>query len=254
MMARREGPSPSERVVMITGAGSGMGAACARRFASDHAGVLLLDVRPEAVTRVAETLAGAEVATCVADVGSPADVNSSVKTCLERFGRLDILVNAAGILHPTRVFEVSPDEWDHVVRVNLTGAFLMAQAAARAMRERRWGRIVQFSSTAGKTVSTLGGVPYTATKHGVLGLTKAMAKELAPHGITVNAVCPGLIDTEMVRAETTPEQRQGYAASFPVARLGRPDEVATLVHFLASDPAGYITGASVDINGGDLMV
>jgi NAD(P)-dependent dehydrogenase (short-subunit alcohol dehydrogenase family) len=255
MGARPEEPdSLSDRVVMITGAGSGMGAACARRFGADHVGMLLLDLRSDAVARVAETVSNVEVATCVADVGLPADANAAVKTCLERFGHLDVLVNAAGILHPTRFFDLTLDEWNRVVQVNLTGAFLISQAAARPMREQGWGRIVQFSSTAGKTVSTLGGVHYTASKHGVLGLTKAMAKELAPHGITVNAVCPGLIDTEMVRTETTPQQRREYAGSFPVARLGRPEEVADLVHFLASDAAAYITGAGLDINGGDLML
>ena len=254
MMAVREADTPSQRIVLVTGAGSGMGAACAKRFAQDHAGVLLVDIRSDAATRIAESIKGSDVSTFTADIGSPADVDAAVDACMTRFGRLDVLVNAAGILFPTRLFDVSPEEWGQVVRVNLTGAFLIARAAARPMRERGWGRIVQFSSTAGKTVSTLGGVHYTATKHGVLGLTKAMAKELGSHGITVNAVCPGLIDTEMVRNETTQAQRRSYAASFPVQRLGRPEEVADLVHFLASDAAAYITGASVDISGGDLMV
>jgi NAD(P)-dependent dehydrogenase (short-subunit alcohol dehydrogenase family) len=130
----------------------------------------------------------------------------------------------------------------------------VSQAAARPMVEQGWGRIVHFSSTAGKTVSTLGGAHYTASKHGVLGLTRASAKELAPHGITVNAVCPGLIDTEMVRGIASEEERAAYAASFPIPRLGQPGEVAELVHFLASDGAAYITGAAFDITGGDLMV
>jgi NAD(P)-dependent dehydrogenase (short-subunit alcohol dehydrogenase family) len=113
---------------------------------------------------------------------------------------------------------------------------------------------VNVSSTAGKSVSTLGGAHYTASKAGVLGLTRAAAKELAPHGITVNAVCPGLIDTEMVRANVDPARLAAFRASFPVARLGTPEEVAALVAFLASPGAGYITGAAADINGGDLMV
>lgn len=166
-----------------------------------------------------------------------------------------MLVNAAGILEPTRFFDdVSPEQWMRVLEVNLTGAFLTSQAAARPMRDQGWGRIVHFSSTAGKTVSTLGGCHYTAAKHGVLGLTRAAARELAPFGITVNAVCPGLIDTEMVRASISQKQRTAYAASFPIPRLGRPQEVADLVHFLASDAAAYVTGAALDINGGDLML
>jgi len=197
---------------------------------------------------------GGEVEAVAGDVTVPSDVQEAVRRAAERFGRIDVLVNAAGILEPTRFFDISSAEWARVLEVNLTGAFLVTRAAAGLMRERRWGRIVHFSSTAGKTVSTLGGAHYTASKHGVLGLVRAVAKELAPFGITVNAVCPGLIDTEMVRASTTPEQREAYAKGFPIRRLGSPQEVADLVAFLASEAAGYITGAAVDVNGGDLMV
>ena len=242
-----------DRIVMITGAGSGMGAACARRFAADHGGLLLLDVRPDGLARVAAGLA-APVVTQVGDVTDASFCHRSVEACLGRFGRLDVLVSAAGILEATGFLELTADEWRRVVDVNLTGAFLVSQAAARPMRDQGWGRIVQFSSTAGKTVSTLGGAHYTASKHGVLGLTRAAAKELAPFGITVNAVCPGLIDTEMVRSTIVAERRAEYAASFPIPRLGTPEEVAEVVHFLASDAAAYITGAAIDITGGDLMV
>ncbi len=148
---------------------------------------------------------------------------------------------------------MTEDEWDWVLAVNLKGAFLTSRAVAPLMRERGWGRIIHFSSTAGKTVSTIGGCHYTAAKHGVLGLTRALAKELASDGITVNAVCPGLIDTEMVR-DTIPRERvREYERSFPIPRLGRPEEVAELVAFLASDDAAYITGAALDINGGDFL-
>jgi 3-oxoacyl-[acyl-carrier protein] reductase len=241
----------SDRVVMIAGAARGMGAACARRFAADDAGLLLLDVNPDLLAGVAGEL-GAEHR--VTDVSEGEEVDAAVDACLERFGRLDVLVNAAAILARTRFPDLTEGEWRRVVDVNLTGAFLLTKAVSLPMRQLGWGRIVHFSSTAGKTVSTLGGAHYTATKHGVLGLTKAAAKELARFGITVNAVCPGLIDTEMVRQDTTAEQREEYAASFPIPRLGTPGEVAELVHFLASDAAAYITGASVDITGGDLMV
>jgi NAD(P)-dependent dehydrogenase (short-subunit alcohol dehydrogenase family) len=250
------GERSRERVALVTGAGSGMGAACARRFAADHRALVLFDSRPETLVPVASdvALAGAEVETSGGDVTVPADVEGAVRRTEERFGTLDVVVNAAGILEPTRFLDLLPEEWARVIEVNLTGAFLVTQAAARSMREQRWGRIVHFSSTAGKTVSTLGGAHYTASKHGVLGLVRAAAKELAPFGITVNAVCPGLIDTEMVRASTTPDQRAAYAEGFPIQRLGTPEEVAHLVAFLGSDAAGYITGAAVDVNGGDLMV
>ena len=122
------------------------------------------------------------------------------------------------------------------------------------MKANRYGRVVNLSSTAGKSVSTLGGAHYTASKAGLLGLTRAAAKELGPYGITVNAVCPGLIDTELTREHATPEQLAAYARGFPVQRLGTAAEVAELICFLASEHAGYITGAVIDINGGDLMV
>jgi 3-oxoacyl-[acyl-carrier protein] reductase len=246
----------TERVVLVTGAASGMGAACARRFALDHRALALFDLQLDRLGSVARDVAGggAEVEAIVGDITAPTDVASAVDRCVQRFGRLDILVNAAGIAEPTPFLEIPLGEWRRVIEVNLTGAFLIGQAVARSMRERAWGRIVHFSSTAGKTVSTLGGAHYTAAKHGVLGLTRASAKDLAPFGITVNAVCPGLIDTDMARRLTTSEDRDRFAGSFPISRLGSPEEVADLVRFLASDAAGYITGAAVDINGGDLMV
>ena len=256
MQEREQSEGPGGRVVLLTGAGSGMGAACARRLAADHRALFLFDLRADGLAPVAEDVAGAgaDVESVAGDVTVPADVAGAVDRCVARFGRLDVLVNAAGVLEQTRFFDISPEEWARVVEVNLTGAFLVTQAAARPMRDRGWGRIVHFSSRAGKTVSTLCGAHYTVAKHGVLGLVRAAAKELAPFGITVNAVCPGLIDTEMVRLATSPERRLAYAEAFPIARLGRPEEVAELVRFLASDAAAYITGAAVDITGGDLMV
>jgi 3-oxoacyl-[acyl-carrier protein] reductase len=243
-------------VALVTGAGSGMGAACARRLAEDHAAVVLFDVRPDPLEPVAEDVRriGAQADGVAGDLSRPEDVDAAVERALERFERLDVLVNAAGVAASTRFFDLTLDEWSHVLDVNLTGAFLVTQAAARPMREQRSGSIVHFSSTAGKTVSTLGGAHYTVSKHGVLGLVRAAAKELAAFGITVNAVCPGLIDTPMVHAFTDAEQRAAYAETFPIARLGTPEEVADLVAFLGSPQASYITGAAVDINGGDLMV
>jgi NAD(P)-dependent dehydrogenase (short-subunit alcohol dehydrogenase family) len=245
-----------DRVALVTGAGSGMGAACARRLATDHRALVLFDERPEPLERVSADgeRAGAETESVVGDIAEPSDVARAVGDALDRFGSLDVVVNAAGVAESTRFFDLTLDQWRRVLDVNLTGAFLVTHAAAPAMRERAWGRIVHFSSTAGKTVSTLGGAHYTVSKHGVLGLVRSAAKELAPFGITVNAVCPGLIDTPMVEAFTTEAQRAAYARSFPIPRLGEPEEVADLVAFLASDGAAYITGAAVDINGGDLMV
>ena len=157
-----------------------------------------------------------------------------VGTAVDEYGAVHILINNAGVLRPTPVIDIEEEEWDLVVDVNLKGAYLCSREVLPHMRQAGWGRIVNFSSTAGKNVSTVGGAHYTAAKAGVLGFTRHLAKEEARHGITVNAVCPGLIDTEMVRSTISDSKVRAYADSFPIARLGRPEEVAELVAFLAS--------------------
>ena len=244
------------RVAIVTGAGQGMGRAVAQRLSTGGARLVINDVNPDAADRTADLIAesGGEAHASPGDVTSGADVRKMVATAQDRYGGLHILVNNAGILKPTAVVDIEEEEWDLVVGVNLKGTYLCSRAALPAMREAGWGRIVNFSSTAGKNVSTVGGAHYTAAKAGILGFTRHLAKEEARHGITVNSVCPGLIDTEMVRATISGERARAYADSFPIARLGEPEEVAELVAFLASDRAAYITGASLDINGGDLMI
>ena len=236
------------RVALVTGAAQGMGRACAEAFVRDGARVVLLDVKTSPLGATADRTIGIE-----GDVTRAADVERAVDAATSSFGRLDILVHAAGVLRPTRLEDMDEEEWDWVMNVNAKGAFLASRAAAPRMRANGYGRIVHFSSTAGKTVSTIGGCHYTAAKHAVLGLTRALAKELASDGITVNAVCPGLIDTEMVRQTIPAEQVRTFEQSFPIARLGTPDEVAELVSFLVSEKAAYITGAALDITGGDFL-
>lgn len=251
---------PSEdltgRVAIVTGAGQGMGRAVARALVARGATVVVNDrVAATAEAAAAELRDdGGEVTAIVADVVDRAAVRRMVEETVGRYGGVQILVNNAGILRPTKVIDIPEAEWDQVVAVNLKGTFLCSQAVLPSMRAVGWGRIVNFSSTAGKNVSTVGGAHYTAAKAGVLGFTRHLAKEVAADGITVNAVCPGLIDTEMVRATIDDARVAAYAAGFPIPRLGRPEEVAELVTFLASDRAAYITGASLDINGGDLMI
>ena len=247
---------PAGKVALITGAAQGMGRAVAERMAAAGARLVLNDRNPQTLQATAADLEGkaAGVEAVAGDVSCSRDVSRLVERASERFGAIHILVNNAGVLRPTAVIEMEEEEWDRVVNVNLKGTYLCSRAVLPVMRREGWGRIVNFSSTAGKSVSTLGGAHYTAAKAGVLGFTRHLAKEEAPYGITVNAVCPGLIDTEMVRDTIDPERMQSYARSFPISRLGKPAEVAELVVFLASDRAAYITGASLDINGGDLMI
>lgn len=187
----------------------------------------------------------------IAEAGVP---DAIVRHTLDRFGRVDILVNNAALARSTRFPELSATEWRETLETNLTVPFLFTQAVLPTMRAQQYGRIVNISSSAGRTVSTLGGAHYTASKAGLLGLTRAAAKELGRFGITVNAVCPGMIDTELTHEHASSGLLERLAADYPVPRLGTAREVADLICFVASEAAGYITGASLDVNGGDLMM
>ena len=238
------------KVAIVTGAGQGMGKAIALLLASKGIKVIIADINEVVAYKVADEIDGLGVKV---DVTKEEQVENMVKATLEKYGSIDILVNNAGILRPTRINDITKTEWDLVLDVNLNGTFLCTKAVLKTMKKNSYGRIINMSSSAGRSVSTLGGAHYTAAKAGVLGLTRAVAKEMAPFGITVNSVCPGLIDTEMVRSDCSTEQIKKYEDSFPIPRLGTPEEVAALVLFLISD-ATYITGAAIDINGGDLMM
>ena len=244
------------RVAIVTGAGRGMGHAVAVRLAAAGASVVVNDLAEEAAQSTVDQLvsSGAKAIAVAGDVSKSDVVESMIKRSIDEYGDINILVNAAGILRRTAVFDMDEDEWDLVLNVNLKGTFLPSKAVLSSMRASKWGRIVNFSSTAGKTTSTLGGAHYTTSKHAVLGLTRHMAMEEAEYGITVNAVCPGLIDTEMVQQEVDDDRLKRYTDGFPIHRLGQPSEAAELVAFLASDRAAYITGQALDLSGGDLMV
>ena len=188
------------------------------------------------------------------DVAADGFPDELVRRTIERFGRVDIVVNNAAMARSTRFTDLTAEEWRETLEINLTAPFLLTKAALPAMKAQQYGRIVNISSSAGRMVSTLGGAHYTASKAGLLGLTRASAKELGKFGITVNAICPGMIDTELTHEYASGDLLERLAAGYPVPRLGTALEVADLICFAASEAAGYITGASFDINGGDLMM
>jgi len=241
------------RVALVTGAWRGLGRAAAERL---HARGALVAVNVRDAERAAELARdiGERAFGVAGDVAQSGVPERIVQQTLDRFGRLDILVNNAALALSTRFHDLTAEEWRQAVEVNLTAPFLFIKAALPTMKAQQFGRIINISSSAGRMVSTLGGAHYTASKAGLLGLTRAAAKELGKYGITVNAVCPGMIDTELTREHADAELRDRLAASYPVPRLGTAEEVADLICFAASDAAGYITGASFDINGGDLMM
>lgn len=241
------------RVAIVTGAARGLGRAAAARLIERGARVAVNVRDAERAADLAQSL-GDRALAAPGDVASPGMPEEIVRLTLERFGRVDILVNNAAFARSTRFPDLSAEEWREALEVNLTAPFLFTKAVMPSMKAQRYGRIINISSSAGRTVSTLGGAHYTASKAGLLGLTRASAKELGQYGITVNAVCPGMIDTELTHENATPDLLERLAASYPVPRLGTSLEVADLICFAASEAAGFITGASFDINGGDLMM
>ena len=241
------------RVAIVTGAARGLGRAAAARL-HQRGALVAVNVRDtERAATVAREI-GDDVLAVPGDVAAAGVPAAIVTRTLDRFGRIDILINNAALPLTTRFEQISAEEWRKAIEVNLTAPFLLMQAVLPAMKQQRYGRIVNISSTAGRMVSTLGGAHYTTSKTGLLGLTRAAAKELGPYGITVNAICPGMIDTELTRESASAEVLDRLAQGYPVPRLGTALEVADLICFAASERAGYITGASLDINGGDLMM
>jgi NAD(P)-dependent dehydrogenase (short-subunit alcohol dehydrogenase family) len=241
------------RVAIITGAARGLGRAAAERLYERGASVAV-NVRDRARAESLVQSLGERALAVPGDIAAAGVIEEIVRATMERFGRIDILVNNAAFARSTRFPDLSAEEFREALEVNLTAPFLFTKAVLPVMKSQGYGRIVNISSSAGRTVSTLGGAHYTASKAGLLGLTRAAAKELGQYGITVNAVCPGMIDTELTHENASPELLTRLAASYPVPRLGTSLEVADLICFAASEAAGYITGASFDINGGDLMM
>ncbi len=255
-MMKNSGHALQGRVAVVTGGGRGIGKGIAWKLAAAGAGVIVSDIDMAQAQLTTDEIRQRhkKVMAAQVDVSQEESIAELIKKVLDGFGKVDILINNAGIMFRTRLMDISSDEWERILQVNLTGPFLCTKAVIPLMKKKGFGRIVNISSSAGRSVSTLGGVHYTASKAGLLGLTRAVAKEVAPFGITVNAVCPGLIDTQMARETTTQQELEYFLDSFPIKRLGTPEEIGDLVVFLCSENASYITGACLDINGGDLMI
>lgn len=237
----------------MTGASQGIGRACALELARAGATVALA-ARNQA--RLAEVvaeieLAGGKAAAFALDVASEESIQSGAKAVLERFGKVEILVNNAGITRDDLMMKMKRADWDDVLATNLTGVFLLTQALLRPMLKNRWGRIVNITSVVGRT-GQAGQVNYAASKAGMIGFTRSMAREVASRGITVNAVAPGYIETPMT-AVLSEDLRKSMIASIPAGRPGTDMDVAQAVAFLASDAAAYITGHVLDVNGGMFM-
>ncbi len=244
------------KIALVTGGGRGMGEAFARILALNGAQVAVCDLNHSAAVAVAKRIngSGGTAKAYRVDVSAPVEVARLIAEILDRRGKIDILVNNAGVLKPTAFAQISEAEWQSVMRVNVDGVFYCCKYVVPSMVQNRYGKIVNISSTAGKSSSTFGGIHYTASKAAVLGITRHLARELGQYGINVNAVCPGSIDTPMLSESSSGDKIEAAVKKIPWGRLGRPEEVANLVLFLASDASRYITGASIDINGGELTV
>jgi NAD(P)-dependent dehydrogenase (short-subunit alcohol dehydrogenase family) len=242
------------RTVLVTGAGRGIGAAIARTFAERGANVAVNDVDLAAAERtVGEIVArGHEAASFAADVTSEPDVQAMCERIVEAFGQLDILVNNAGILGTSATEALAVDDWERTLSVDLTGPFICCKAVLPMMKARRYGKIINISSLAGESGGIMAGADYAAAKGGLLALTRKLALEVAAFDINVNAIAPGTTWTPMI--EALPEADQAaLVARIPLRRFAVPEDVAYAACFLASDEASFITGATLDVNGGLLM-
>lgn len=248
----------ASKVALITGSSRGIGRATALKLAGLGASIVVNGYGyPTVAAEVEETAVavralGSQALGIVADVGQPQEVARLVQQSIAQFGKIDILVNNAGITRDNLLLRLSEEDWDQVININLKGAFLCCREVARSMIRQRWGRIINISSIIG-LVGNAGQTNYSAAKAGLIGLTKSLAKELASRSITVNALAPGFIETDMT-ARLGDKVRQELLRQIPVGYLGSPEDVAEAVAFLASERARYITGQVLRVDGGLVMV
>ncbi|MDX9867036.1 MAG: 3-oxoacyl-[acyl-carrier-protein] reductase [Kiritimatiellia bacterium] len=247
-MAQFEG-----KVALVTGAARGIGQAIAGRLAREGADVVICDLQAEWLAETAGMVEGfgRRALPLAVDVGDSAAVNACVQEAVQVFGKVDILVNNAGITKDTLLVRMSDEDWDAVIRVNLKGTFLFSRAAAKHMMKQRSGAIVNIASISG-IIGTAGQANYAASKAGVIALTKSTANELAGRGVRANAIAPGFISSKMTDA-LSEDVRKQYLARIPLGRFGTVDDIAHAVVFLASEQASYLTGQTLNVNGGMVM-
>jgi NAD(P)-dependent dehydrogenase (short-subunit alcohol dehydrogenase family) len=243
------------KVALITGARRGMGKSHAKALAAQGATVIVTDIDLNECQGVAEEIANPEKVACFKlDVSNKQEVDDVITEVVKKFGRLDILVNNAGIFESRPALDLTEEEWERTIHINLKGQFLCAQRAAKEMMKNKWGRIINVASIAsgGVGIGFPGAVHYTASKGGVIGMTETLAAEWAEYGITVNCIAPGAIDTPMIHQPGTSDRDMDalFGSSIPLKRIGKSEEVSAGVVFLASLEASYTTGATLYIDGG----
>jgi 3-oxoacyl-[acyl-carrier protein] reductase len=241
------------KVALVTGASRGIGEAVARRLAAEGATVIAAARTAEILERVVASITGdgGKAVALPLDLADPASIEAGVKSALAAHGQIDVLVNNAGVTEDNLILRMSKDAWDRVLATNLTGAFLLTQAVVKSMVRKRYGRIVNVTSVVG-LMGNAGQANYAASKAGLVGLTKSVARELSSRHITCNAVAPGFIATAMTE-KMTAEAKAALEGQIPLERLGAPDDVAAAVAYLASDEASYVTGHVLNVSGGLYM-
>jgi 3-oxoacyl-[acyl-carrier protein] reductase len=246
------------QVALVTGASSGIGRATAETLAECGATVAINYNRNEAGAEEARkqiVSRGGKAIAIQADVTLSADVDAMIERITKEVGPIDILVNNAGsLIERLNILDLTEQRWDEVINLNLKSAFLCSKAVAGSMMQRRKGAIINVSSIAGRNGGALGSIHYSTAKGGLITFTKGLAKELGPHNVRVNAVSPGVIDTPYHQQFSTPDMMKAYAASIPQGRIGSPQEVASVIAFLASGASSYLSGETIEINGGMLML